>query len=387
MVIGFRLEKIIDKGSIHQVICESVIAKLASGLLKTGDKLPSDAMLAKEFGASRPTVIRALERLCAEGIIERRQGMGSFVAMTEANKRSVSIKVIALICGDIRNSFGQRLTVSIEKALRETGYELMLCQHDLNVEREAKLLRNAVRNKVDGIILIPAFPPANAELVAEILKSGGSKLVCVDSGFPGINAPLIKDNHRQGAYEAVTHLIKFGHKRIGFIISSFRKMGCVQTIADSFEGYKKALSENGIPFDMGLVAELGDQLASKNACDVGYRLYSYQPMIKLLRLKNPPTAVFLLWDELAFGAMAAVKDLGLKVPEDISFVGYNDDPLALLTPIPLTTVRQPAEDIGYAAVSILIKLIKGASCPKSVNFDSTLVVRASSGMSHLALEH
>jgi len=363
--------------SLHQAIYESLLGRIQNGELPAGAKLPSDAELCKEFGASRQTVLRSMERLCSEGFVERRQGKGSFV-LRRAPKAAGSSKLVSLVCGDIGNSFGQRIAVSVEKALREKGYELLLCPHDFNVETEAAQLRKSVARGVEGIIHIPAFPPANQEFVEGVLKEGAVKLVSVDYGFPGLQAPLVHADNRKGACEAVRHLIGLGHRRIAFIINSFKRLETVETIKERFEGYKDALRGGGIQFETELVAELGEELSSKRACDVGYGVFGYQPMNRLLRLKQRPTAVFLLWDELAFGAMAAVKDAGLRVPQDVSFVGYNDDQISLLTPSPLTTVRQPAEEMGAEAVSALLKLAAGEPCPKAVKLDSKLVIRESS---------
>ncbi len=364
--------------SLHQLIYESIVRKILSGKLLLGGKLPSDAELSKEFGASRQTVLRAMERLCAEGLVERRQGKGSFVARTTLEAKSGSSRLVSFICGDMASSFGQRVTASVERSLRERGYELLLCPHDFNVETEKEQIEKSVARGVEGIILIPAFPPSNQELVEKVLKEGAVKLVCVDYGFPGTEAPVVESDNRKGAYEAVRHLLELGHRRVAFIINSFKRLETVESIQSRFKGYKDALSEAGIAFDEELVAEIGEELSSKRASDVGYSLFGYQPMNRLLRLERRPTAVFVLWDELAFGAMAAAKDSGLEIPKDISFVGYNDDPLSLLTPCPLTTMRQPAEEMGAEAVSMLLSLAVGAPCPKRAKFESVLVKRQSS---------
>lgn len=365
--------------TLHQNIYEYLTEKIESGEFPQGSMLPSDSELAIQFSTSRQTILRAMERLSLEGHIKRLQGKGSIVQRQQVRAPGGN-KLISFICGDIANSFGQRVASGIERKLRELDYELILCQHGHEDEKEAAQIRKSISRGVDGIILIPANPLNSAKIISEELLPASIPFLCVDNPLEGIESPLIETDNYHGAYEAVSHLCKNGHKRIAFIVTMKEKIESLRTVSQRFAGYKQALEDHGISFDPELIAELGPELSGKRPHDAGYKIFGYQPMNKLLRLPTPPTAVFLLWDELAFGVMSAIEDAGLKIPGDIALVGFNDDPIASITPVPLSSVRQPAEELGTSAAEMIVNLINGKPCRKQICLKNTLIPRESSNI-------
>lgn len=360
--------------ALYQQVYAALVARIATGRHPAGSKLPSDATLAAEFATSRQTILRAMERLRHEGRIERRQGQGSFVRV---GTRTAN-RLVALLCADLEHRFGQRLAAALGRRLQRDGYELLLAQHGADPRQEAELLERLLGRAVDGIVLIPALPPANRALVMAAAQA--TRVVCADHGFAEAGIPLVASDHRQGARDAVDHLLAAGHRRIGLLVGAFSHLEQVASARDHLRGYQEALTAQGLAIDPALIAEVGEDLCQRGAAAVGHRLFGYQPMQRLLHLPDPPTAVVLLRDELAPGALAAAADAGRRVPDDLSLVGFNDDPLCALTTPPLTSVAQDTDALATALVEALD--LDGGTRGRGAVLPVRLVLRSSSAALH-----
>jgi len=200
------------------------------------------------------------------------------------------------------------------------------------------------------------------------LKERGIPLVLVDYHLKGVDS-VVTDNEG-GAYDAVTHLIKLGHRKIGFVCEWFGDL----SFAERFEGYKKALADYGIPFDENLAAE-----GAPRTSDSGYIA-----MKKVLE-KAIPSAVFAANDATAIEAMQAIKEAGLRVPQDVAIVGFDASPLSPHTDPPLTTVQVFRHKMGVVAVQRLMELIKEPQQPSMlIQISTRLIVRESCGANVLA---
>jgi DNA-binding LacI/PurR family transcriptional regulator len=172
------------------------------------------------------------------------------------------------------------------------------------------------------------------------------------------------DNFK-AAYQAAEYLISLGHKRIGLIVGPFSRIDRVKL---RLEGYRKALEVNGIPYDPSLVVENDYTL-----------LDGKEAMHRLCSLPERPTAIFAASDVLAMGALSAACERRLKVPQDISIVGFDDIDIAAFCVPPLTTVRVPAYEMGDLAMKILLEKIEGGSAGiTQYSLETNLVIRASS---------
>ncbi|MCI0395535.1 MAG: LacI family transcriptional regulator [Chloroflexi bacterium] len=190
--------------------------------------------------------------------------------------------------------------------------------------------------------------------------------VVVTGHLPGYDIPSVDVNNVEGARIATTHLINLGHQRIGLITNAPRSYLASQ---ERFDGYCDGLMAAGLPFDKKLVQE------------GHFSAYSgFQSMNSLLELNEPPTAVFVASDVVAFGAMRAVKERGQRIPQDIAIVGFDDVPIGLYIEPQLTTVHLPAYELGWHTGQLALQLINQEKPGKLHQFLPTeLVVRASCG--------
>jgi len=213
--------------------------------------------------------------------------------------------------------------------------------------------------RVDGMILAGCEIPA--QLILEVRQQ--LPVVIVDDHLEGIDSVMI--DNVGGAREAVTHLVQLGHREIGFVTETLNNL----SFSERFEGYKQALEAHGITFNEALVAE------GIPGANCGY--VALQRLLQHAR----PTAVFAANDEAAAGAIRAIKETDLQVPEDMAVVGFDDGTLAPHTEPPLTSVRVFRRTMGQWAATRLIELVEDPNSPPvQIKVSTKLVIRGSCGM-------
>jgi LacI family transcriptional regulator len=247
------------------------------------------------------------------------------------------------------------------EALYEQDMRIVLCPTLHQHEREITLLDRLMHGTTDGAVLM--LPEeTNEELKA--LQRMGYPFVVVDPRVPldeGI--PAVSAAHASGARAAVEHLLSLGHRRIAVITGPPAWMASTERL----NGYRGALAAAGVMPDPALVAESTFEIASGETAARG-----------LLALPDRPTAIFAFNDNAAVGTLRAARDLGLRVPEDLSVVGFDDSEQAAIVTPALTTVRQPLAEMGRMAVSLLLRLLENQRVEAlNVELATRLVVRSS----------
>lgn len=266
--------------------------------------------------------------------------------------------VIGLLIPSLSDTFINSVVISINKNLMKNGYFLAisLAEHDdMSIEEGSNFLFQEKR--VDGILILT--PIYEEKYIVEI-KRKNIPFVLMDNqeSHPSVNSILV-DNYN-GGYTATRHLLALGHKKIGYI-------GAPEIYLSSRErerGFLDALKE----------AELEPYVMERGNFDIssGYKIT--KSWIESGRI---PTAVFTADDYIAFGAMDAVREAGLKVPEDISICGYDDDFLSQGIHPGLTTIRQPSEEMGLKAVEVLMQSLEGKQRSQTIKLKPELIIRQS----------
>ncbi|MCM8759635.1 MAG: LacI family transcriptional regulator [Candidatus Omnitrophica bacterium] len=244
--------------------------------------------------------------------------------------------IIGIILPEIKHSFYSEIFEEIDEICveRELIPELLLTEfNQFRIENIKKQIKS---QRMDGVII--AYHSLDFSFIEE--KVCPVVLIDVAEEEFGSFDKVIIDNVR-GAKEAVEYLVEIGHKKIGFISDTI-------TTGKRFEGYKIALEENNLEIEDDLI-----EIRSGRSEEIGY-----QAGLKLLSKINRPTAIFCVNDLIAIGLMRASFEMNIKIPEQLSVVGFDDLPVSRYLPIPLTTVSQPIKDIAGAALSLLINRIK-----------------------------
>ncbi|HEY3368114.1 MAG TPA: LacI family DNA-binding transcriptional regulator [Symbiobacteriaceae bacterium] len=270
-----------------------------------------------------------------------------------------STATIGLIVPDITNPFFPAITRGVEDAASEVGYTVFLCNTDNDPAMEALDVRKLRERRVDGIIFVGTTD--RHELVTGLL-AGEVPVVVTDRQLDDLDVDSVLVNNSLGAQAAVRHLIDLGHRRIAHAAGH----PATRTGQDRLAGYQQALQEASIPYDPSLVV-FGE-----------YTLESGYAAAQILLGRAPrPTAVFAGNDLMAIGMLRAATEAGIAVPDELSVVGFDDIQMAALIHPALTTVRQPAYDMGRRAMTMLHERITGGipAAGRRHIFQPELIVR------------
>lgn len=285
--------------------------------------------------------------------------LGYTSSLAARSLRSHRTGVIGLIMPELEDSFCIQVIKGINQAIIAFDYDLLAytsgsSKRPSKAEREQHYVSLLNGSITDGVILVT---PAATRFATT------APVVAVDPNHDcGGCISVIATNHA-GAVSAMEYLISLGHARIGFITGRADLLSSEQRLA----GYRAALEQAGLPLDPNLVAT-GDFT----------RAAGYECTKRLLSLAQPPTAIFAANDQSAFGAIDAARELGRRVPDDLSVIGFDNIPEATYCNPPLTTIDQFIDRMGYAATELLVRLIRGQPSAESVcEMPTELVIRGS----------
>ncbi|MBZ0291433.1 MAG: LacI family transcriptional regulator [Anaerolineae bacterium] len=325
--------------------------------------------VARASGVSGATVSRVLsgyefvKESTRRRVLETVEQLGYVANLQARSLAGGRSQVIGLLVPNLGNSYVGTISRGVDHELIRANYDLMLYTSHRHPGKES-FYANAIANGLtDGLLLIAPLVPAT---YLEVLREQNFPYVLIDQTDTTENSNVVESTNWQGAYDATCYLNQLGHTRIAFITGA----SIVRSAVDRLAGYKAALTDCNIPFKEELVVE-GDY-QQQTGYEVSKRL--------LQSVNPPPTAIFACNDLSAFGAMEAVRESGLRIPDDISIIGFDDIPQASLIYPKLTTVRQPLEQMGQVAVKILLECIEDLGRPtQHVSLKTELVIRDSCG--------
>jgi len=250
--------------------------------------------------------------------------------------------LLGVLIPDIQNPFYIDVLNGIEEIAYKNNYALIMCNFNQDEEKQAKYIDMLMAEAVDGMIVAPVN--AEDEKIINVIESG-LPIVCVDRGLKDVDVDVdvvLVDNKR-GAFLAVEHIIKSGYKRIAYISGK----PAIPSSKQREEGYISALNKYGIKIDKSII-KYGDSSHKS-----GVTLSN-----ELLNSINPPDAIFTGNNLITLGALETIHKMGLKIPEEIAIVGFDDMYWSNSLNPPLTAVRQPAHEIGKRAIELLIQRIE-----------------------------
>ncbi len=273
--------------------------------------------------------------------------------------RTLTISVVITFL--TRPQAAERLR-GVDAVLSDSEFDLVIYNVETVEKRDQYLTTLPVAQRTDGLLVIslPPSPEAVARLAAAAVP-----VVVIDAHAPGLEAlPRVVGDDIAGGELATRHLLELGHRRIGFVGDAFENPFGFTSGRDRYAGYERALASAGVPVQADVVA-LGAH-GRYEARELGMRL---------LTSPSPPTAIFAASDTQALGIMAAARELGLRIPEDLSVIGYDD--IEAADYVGLTTVRQQLFESGRSGAEILLKEIEERSAvPPLVTLDPGVVIRA-----------
>ncbi|MEV4538962.1 LacI family DNA-binding transcriptional regulator [Asanoa sp. NPDC049518] len=319
--------------------------------------------VARRAGVSTTTVSRFLAGQpvrAEESIRAAVQDLAYRPSPVARSLRSGRTRSIAVVVPDVTNPFFAAVVKGAEAVARQDEYHLFLSNTDENVDREAAVLADLV-GRVDGAILAPTVESDEAPLRAQ---QAGLPIVFLDREIGGTDSfdTVLVDN-AGGSRDAARHLLDLGHRRIAIVNGTMHSTPGRQRR----EAFIETLQQHGLD----PVEEVGDFREQGG----------YQAVLRLLALEHPPTALFVTNNLMTVGALRALHDLGIRVPDQLSVIGFDDLDLAALLNPPLTVVDRPMEEQGALAMRLLLRRLResGDVTARRIVLETNLLVRGSTG--------
>jgi LacI family transcriptional regulator len=321
------------------------------------------ADLAREAGTSASTASRALSGrgyvspAARERLLTAAERLGYVPNASARTLKQRTSRVVGVVVTDLANQFYARLAAGIEQTLREGGYQMVLLADNSESDEEVEGARTLMALRAPGVILTPVGHEA-----AELLTRHGVAVVEVDRQLARVPCDAVVLDNVRGGRDATAHLLAAGHRRIALLIADTE----LTSDAGRAEGYRAAHAEAGVPTDEALVLPV-----PFHAQDVAAR-------IDALLTHARPTAIFAANNVLAETAWGVLRDRGLRLPDDIALVAFDDVPwMGMVTP-GITAVAQPTEELGRRAGALLLRRMADPTRPVAVErLQPHLVVRAS----------
>ncbi|MFI1016172.1 LacI family DNA-binding transcriptional regulator [Streptomyces sp. NPDC020965] len=274
--------------------------------------------------------------------------------------RTDQTRTLGLVISDVLNPYFTALARAVEEEARASGYSVIIGNADEQPALQDHHIRTLLDRRIDGLLVSPT--DGGSPLMAEAVRAG-TPMVFVDRWLPGVDVPVVRADGRAAVRDLVAHLHGLGHRRLAII----QGPASTTTGSERVTAFRAGLRAFGLPLPDDHIGQ-GDFQAESGRI----------AMERFLALPEPPDAVFAADNLMALGALDAIRARGLSVPRDIALAAFDDIPWFVHTDPPVTTVAQPTDELGRAAVRALLDLIEGRS-PRSVTLTARLVVRRSCG--------
>lgn len=319
--------------------------------------------IAKQLNLSAATVSRALKdhpainKHTKKKIAELATKLGYRSNTFASNLRRQSTNTIGLIIHELRSQFMIAALAGIEKITTEANYDLIIGHSSEMYKKEAANASNLFHKRVDGVIASLAFDTENLDHFEPFIRKG-IPVIYFDRVFEDADGAKVIINNRKAGYEATAHLIEQGCKRIAHVTANLKR----NVYAERLNGYKQALAENGLKFKEKhlMITDLSEEesiLAAK----------------KILAMQPMPDGIFVTNDFCAAVIIQTLKEAGVRVPEDVAVVGFNNDVICKIIDPKLTTINYPGIEIGEIVARNLINHLQGNA---DINLTNTIIIKS-----------
>lgn len=368
---------------IYLRIEEEIRNRIASGIYPPGSQLPTEKELVEEFQASRLTIGKSLSNLVGEGLITRTRGRGSFVNHRAGDpahrpeslpeKEPGIFKFISppASVGDnfqVRNGILEGMRDTVRSAGYTVGVDFFS-----SVAEELELLREYSRPLNDGFVIWLMHHPVIAEQLTA-LRREGFPFVLVDSCFPDLPGDSVLTDNAAGAEMAIRHLWELGHRRIAYLSCPVIRVSLSERLA----GTIGAFARRGLEVDGRLGIIPGNEAVNAQVLNEAQREFVRDWLRGQFDGPRPPTAIFCSNDTLVVTICRLLEERAIRVPDEVSVIGFDNISLESALPVPLTTVAHDFYQIGRLAGSILLKRMRGGDpMPLQYRVLPDLIVRGS----------
>ena len=344
-------------------LAEWIKLKIRQDGLEKGDKFYTEHALAERFSVSRQTVRQAINVLINEGVLESRQGSGTYIASPMRSHRNAS-KTIGVIVTYFDEYIFPSIINGIESVISEKGYTMLVACTRNDNEKEAAALRNMIDSNVDGLIVEPtksALPNGNIDIYREIAEKE-IPLIFANSFYPDIKFPYVSLDDVKAGYLAAACLMEHGHSKIALMLKSDDMQGHLR-----YQGAMEAAYNQGI------------QISKENTLWYTTEDIKYleEDSGRIMRYIGDSTAVLCYNDQTAATLLKVLEKNNRRVPEDISVISIDDASQATTCNPKLTTVAHPKKLMGNVIAQSLFRVIEGENYEATYKFTPEIVLRDS----------
>jgi GntR family transcriptional regulator, arabinose operon transcriptional repressor len=356
------LERGNDAQPLYVQVASILKQRILSGIWREGEGIPPEKTLCVEFEIARGTLRQALKILEDEGYLRREQGRGTFITLPERGANGgTKTNHLAFVVPYVRDSSVSSILVGFQRVAEQSGYSVIFNHVNNDLAQQEEVVHKLVRQGVMGVALYPV-DSEHISPVAELTASG-YPIVLVDRYLKGLSTDYVMTDHFGGALRGVHYLLNRGHQRVGFVTW----LSPAISMEHRMLGYMQALRERGIQPDNDLICHVK-----------GYPTVDLTPLQTYLSSSQRPTAILAANDQVAIALYRAAAAVGLRVPQDLSVVGFDNLDISSHLDPPLTTVAQPFMKIGETAVELLLRRIRGeAGHLQQITLTPELVIRQS----------
>ncbi|MBN2217271.1 MAG: GntR family transcriptional regulator [Pirellulales bacterium] len=329
-----------------------IAEEVFKGRLKAGTALPSEQQLSEMLQIARTTVRQALSELEKEGVIQRKHGAGTFVNESAGSARRVGLDVLALVVPGAGTGSWPALQAGFQSAATELQKQILVCNTENNLDRQANIFIQLVQKRVAGVALAPTSLPPTPAYQVKHLQDHGIPVVFCHRGVKGVDAPLLAIPFREVGRKAGNLLVSQGHRRVAFFSMHQR----VEASVGYEAGLREVLEDAGSTLRESLTywgdTVSPDATAQTEAVRGALRRMFGEP--------NPPTAIMASFDPLAERIYLLLGEMGLRVPEDVSLVSFGGASRDGALTERLTSVTVNEVELGRAAARMLQEINDGA---------------------------
>ncbi len=340
-----------------------LVDQIEQGIYKPYDRIPTEEEFMTMTGLARTTIRQAIQNLVVQGYLSRKRRLGTFVLVPQSVTGRLNL--IGILVHDIRSGYAPEFLRGAGDEASKNNYSVILCNTDDLFARAEFHANQLIDHGVKGAIFMPtaASDEQNCQLV-EKFKRKTIPVVTVDRIIRDVEVDSVTTDNFHGGYELTNLLILQGHTRIAIVLSTR-----ISSEMQRLEGYKKALTDHHLPVDPSLIYTNQERFIERH--------YIQYAKIILTQQGNF-SAIVAGCDRIAYIIYTVACEMGIKIPEDISMVGYDDLLMNGSSPLDLTTIHQPIYEMGREAIKLLLERIDGKiSDPRNIVLQSKLVVRSS----------
>jgi len=345
-------------------IKEALLKDIKEGRIKPGEKIPSEEEIAEKFGVSRMTAREAVIELINEGYLYRLPGKGTFLKEDLSEKKEILKKTIVIKVPNLKNSFYYEIIGGAEIIFTQREYEFKILTERDNPVEEKEIFEKILKEKEEGVLLISAYyTHTNLSVLKKMIEK--IPVVVIDVKVPQIKVDTVISDDFKGGFMITEHLIELGYKKILHLSGPSG-----DSSADGRrDGYIESMKKYGLkPIIRYTKWELED---------------GYFETKKIFLNRNDIESIFCCNDEVAIGCFKALKEIGKKVPEEVSIAGYGNMDISKVIEVPFTTVDQSPEEMGKIAANLLLDKIEGKRKFKEaeeIKVNTKLIIRNSCGI-------